>query len=47
LAEIYAALAYYFDRPEEINQSIKKSEAYVTEIKKQIPSKLPIKQEKT
>lgn len=43
LAEIYAALAYYFDKPEEINQALKESEAFVAELKKQIPSKLPIR----
>jgi uncharacterized protein (DUF433 family) len=41
LAEIYAALAYYFNNPEEIDQSIKDSQAFVEEMKKKIPSKLP------
>jgi uncharacterized protein (DUF433 family) len=41
LAEIYAALAYYFNNPQEIDQSIKDSQAFVEEMKKKIPSKLP------
>ncbi len=41
LAEIYAALAYYFDNPQEIDQSIKDSQAFVEAMKKKIPSKLP------
>ena len=41
LAEIYAALAYYFNNPREIDQSIKDSQAFVAEMKKKIPSKLP------
>ena len=41
LAEIYAALAYYYNNPKEIDQAIKDSQAFVEEMKKQIPSKLP------
>jgi uncharacterized protein (DUF433 family) len=41
LAEIYAALAYYFNNPQEIDQAIKDSQAFVEEMKKKIPSKLP------
>ena len=41
LAEIYAALAYYFNNPQEIDQSIKDSQAFVAEMKKKVPSKLP------
>jgi len=41
LAEIYAALAYYYDNPQEIDQAIRDSQAYVEEMKKKIPSKLP------
>lgn len=43
LAEIYAALAYYFDNPQEIDASIKKSQAFIAEMKKKIPSKLSLK----
>ena len=42
LAEIYAALAYYHNNPVEIDEAIKASEAFVAEMKKQIPSKLPV-----
>ena len=41
LAEIYAAFAYYYNNPQEIDQSIKDSQAFVEEMKKKIPSKLP------
>lgn len=41
LAEIYAALAYYYDNPREINQSVEDTQALVEEMKKAIPSKLP------
>ncbi len=41
LAEIYAALAYYYNNPQEIDQAIKDSQAFVEEMKKKIPSKLP------
>ena len=41
LAEIYAALAYYFNNPQQIDQSIKDGLAFVEEMKKKIPSKLP------
>ncbi len=40
LAEIYVALAYYYNNPQEIDQSIKDSQAFVEEMKKKIPSKL-------
>ena len=41
LAEIYAALAYYFDNRQVIDQSIKDSQVFVEEMKQRIPSKLP------
>lgn len=41
LAEIYAALAYYYDNRSEIDQSIETGQAFVEEMKKAIPSKLP------
>ena len=40
LAEIYAALAYYYTNPQEIDDAIKRSEAFVAEMKKKIPSKV-------
>lgn len=41
LAEIYAALAYYYDNPQEIDEAIKASQAFVEEMRRKIPSKLP------
>ncbi|MBW4675979.1 MAG: hypothetical protein KME52_18730 [Desmonostoc geniculatum HA4340-LM1] len=38
LADVYAALAYYHDRPEEIRQEIAEAEAFVKEVQAQTPS---------
>ncbi len=43
LAEVYAALAYYFDHREVIDRSIKDDEAFVTALRQQIPSILQTK----
>jgi uncharacterized protein (DUF433 family) len=40
LAEVYAALAYYFDHREEIERSIKEGEAFAEELRQRTPSKL-------
>jgi uncharacterized protein (DUF433 family) len=40
LAEIYAALAYYFDHREAIEQSIKEDEAFVEALRRRTPSVL-------
>lgn len=40
LAEIYAALSYYFDHQDEINKSIRESEAFIEELRQQYPSVL-------
>lgn len=40
LAEIHAALAYYFDHREEIDASIRASEGFAESLRRQIPSKL-------
>lgn len=45
LADVYAALAYYFAHREEIDQSIRESEAFVEELRRQMPSKLQQKLE--
>lgn len=45
LADIYAALAYYFAHREEIDQSIRESKAFVEELRRQTPSKLQQKLE--
>lgn len=40
LAEIHAALSYYFDHQDEVNATIRDSEAFVQEMKKQTSSVL-------
>ncbi len=41
LADIHAALAYYFDHREEIDESIGRGEALVRQLRAASPSKLP------
>lgn len=43
LADVYAALAYYYDHQEEIDRSIKADEEFIDELRKRIPSKLSAK----
>lgn len=40
LADVYAALAYYFDHQEEIDRSLDESEALVAELRQRSPSVL-------
>jgi uncharacterized protein (DUF433 family) len=40
LADIYAALTYYYDHRQEIDEAILADESYVVELRKQIKSKL-------
>jgi uncharacterized protein (DUF433 family) len=40
LADVYAALAYYFAHREEIDASIRQSRAFVEEMRRKTPSKL-------
>ncbi len=40
LGDVYAALAYYHDHRDEIDQSIASDETFVNELRRQIPSKL-------
>ena len=40
LAEIHAALSYYFDHQDKINKSIRESETFVEELRQQHPSVL-------
>lgn len=40
LADVHAALAYYFDHRAEIDASIQSSRAFVEELRKKTPSKL-------
>ncbi len=40
LADVYAALAYYFDHRSEIDQSIEEGEAFAEALRQRTPSKL-------
>ena len=40
LAEVYAALAYYYDHRDEIDVMIRADEAFVAELRQRTPSKL-------
>lgn len=40
LADVYAALAYYFDHRKEIDKSIRKGKAFVDALRARTPSKL-------
>ena len=41
LADVYAALAYYFDHQNEIDQSIEKSRVFVESLRQKFSSKIP------
>lgn len=43
LAEVHAALAYYFDHRAETDESIRAGEAFTEELRRNTPSKLPRK----
>jgi uncharacterized protein (DUF433 family) len=43
LSEVYAALAYYFDHREEIDQRLREDEAFVATLRQQTPSVLQAK----
>lgn len=43
LADVYAALTYYFDHHTEINQSLEESRAFVNALRQKSSSKLPQK----
>jgi uncharacterized protein (DUF433 family) len=40
LADVYAALTYYYDHRQEIDEAILADESYVTELRERIKSKL-------
>jgi uncharacterized protein (DUF433 family) len=40
LADVHAALAYYFDHREEIDRSIEQDDAFVRALRAQVPSKV-------
>lgn len=41
LADVYAALTYYFDNRQEIEDDFTENEALAKELEKEYPSKLP------
>ena len=43
LADVYAALAYYFDHQNEIDQSLEESRAFVDSLRQKFSSKIPQK----
>jgi uncharacterized protein (DUF433 family) len=43
LGDVYAALAYYYDHREQIDESTRADEAFVEELRKRTPSKLRAK----
>jgi uncharacterized protein (DUF433 family) len=48
LSDVYAALAYYYDHQEEVNEAMRADEALVEELRRQFPSRLQEKiREKT
>ena len=46
LADVYAALAYYFDHRHESDQSLEESRAFVNILRQKFSSKLPQKMQK-
>ncbi|HLB12134.1 MAG TPA: DUF433 domain-containing protein [Dehalococcoidia bacterium] len=43
LADVYAALAYYYDHREDIDRAIRADEDLIAELRRRIPSKLRTK----
>ncbi|HYP20666.1 MAG TPA: DUF433 domain-containing protein [Chloroflexia bacterium] len=43
LADVYAALAYYFDHRDDIDRDIRESDIFVEALRNSIPSKLELK----
>ncbi|MEW5869704.1 MAG: DUF433 domain-containing protein [Chloroflexota bacterium] len=43
LADVYAALAYYYDHRQQVDDAIRADDALVTELKRRTPSKLKTK----
>ena len=41
LADVYAALAYYYDHRAEIDEGIRESQKHIDMIRQQTPSKIP------
>lgn len=40
LADVYAALAYYYDHRAEIDEAIRADESFITELRRHMPSRL-------
>ena len=40
LSDVYAALTYYYDHQSEIDESLRESKAWITNLRSSIPSKL-------
>jgi uncharacterized protein (DUF433 family) len=40
LADVHAALAYYYDHQEEVNEAIKNQESFIEALRRQTPSKV-------
>ena len=40
LADVYAALAYYYDHRKQLDESIRADEAYLSQLRRSIPAKL-------
>lgn len=43
LSDVYAALTYYYDHKEQIDKSIKEDDAFIEQLRKKTPSKIPQK----
>jgi uncharacterized protein (DUF433 family) len=43
LADVYAALAYYYDHRQEIDRAIRADDEFIAQLRKQTPSKLKAK----
>ncbi|MBI4494181.1 MAG: DUF433 domain-containing protein [Chloroflexi bacterium] len=43
LADVYAALAYYYDHRQEIDRALRAEEAFIAELRQRTPSKLRAK----
>jgi uncharacterized protein (DUF433 family) len=43
LADVYAALAYYYDHREEIDRAIREDEEFIAELRRRTPSPLSTK----
>lgn len=42
LADVYAALAYYYDHREDIDRTLRENDAFITTLRQRTPSKLNV-----